>query len=98
MRLLDRTRKPVAPSPICGFELSRSGELLAAVTPDGAPTELRGTGPAGRSLLLTYPGSTALPRLPEPLSFPLSLSISLLLPPLAPQATKWSWMPPAWQC
>ena len=36
IRLVGRTRKPVAPSPICGFELSRSGELLAAVTPDGA--------------------------------------------------------------
>lgn len=36
IRLLARSRKPVAPSPICGFELSRSGELLAAVTPDGA--------------------------------------------------------------
>ena len=30
-----RSRAAVAPSPICGFELSRSGELLAAVTPDG---------------------------------------------------------------
>lgn len=33
--LAARSRKPVAPSPICGFELARSGELLAAVTPDG---------------------------------------------------------------
>lgn len=33
---MGRSRKPVAPAPICGFELSRSGELLAAVTPDGA--------------------------------------------------------------
>lgn len=35
IHLLARSRKPVAPAPICGFELSRSGELLAAVTPDG---------------------------------------------------------------
>jgi len=27
--------KPVTPSPICGFEISPSGRLLAAVTPDG---------------------------------------------------------------
>jgi len=33
---LEKSRlKPVAPSPICGFEISRSGRLLAAVTPDG---------------------------------------------------------------
>ena len=36
IRMDRRTRKPVAPAPICGFELSRSGELMAAVTPDGA--------------------------------------------------------------
>ncbi|KAL4422678.1 hypothetical protein ABPG75_008875 [Micractinium tetrahymenae] len=35
IHLLARSRKPVAPAPICGFELSRSGELMAAVTPDG---------------------------------------------------------------
>lgn len=35
IRVVGRTRKPVAPAPICGFELSRSGELMAAVTPDG---------------------------------------------------------------
>lgn len=35
LRVVDRSRKAVAPSPICGFELSRSGELMAAVTPDG---------------------------------------------------------------
>lgn len=36
LRCVDRSRKAVAPAPICGFELSRSGELMAAVTPDGA--------------------------------------------------------------
>jgi prolactin regulatory element-binding protein len=30
-----QSAKPVAPCPICGFEISRSGRLLAAVTPDG---------------------------------------------------------------
>eukprot|EP00887_Chlorella_sp_A99_P000209 scaffold13.g209.t1 len=35
IRLEARSRKPATPAPICGFELSRSGELLAAVTPDG---------------------------------------------------------------
>ncbi|KAL4852880.1 SEC12-like protein 2 [Chlorella vulgaris] len=35
IHLDSRSRKPVAPAPICGFELSRSGELMAAVTPDG---------------------------------------------------------------
>jgi len=35
IQVVTRTPKPVAPAPICGFELSRSGELMAAVTPDG---------------------------------------------------------------
>ena len=30
-----QSAKPVTPAPICGFELSHSGRLLAAVTPDG---------------------------------------------------------------
>lgn len=35
IRLERSSPKPVAPSPICGFEISRSGRFLAAVTPDG---------------------------------------------------------------
>ena len=35
LRLERRTQRPVSPAPICGFEVSRSGELLAAVNPDG---------------------------------------------------------------
>lgn len=30
-----RSPKPVTPGPICGFQLNRSGTLMAAVTPDG---------------------------------------------------------------
>lgn len=30
-----RSKRPVTPAPICGFEASHSGRLLAAVTPDG---------------------------------------------------------------
>lgn len=35
IKLEARSSKPVTPSPICGFEVSNSGRLLAAVTPDG---------------------------------------------------------------
>ena len=35
IQLEARSAKPVTPSPICGFEASHSGRLLAAVTPDG---------------------------------------------------------------
>jgi prolactin regulatory element-binding protein len=35
IKLENFNSKPVAPSPLCGFEMSRSGRFLAAVTPDG---------------------------------------------------------------
>ena len=35
IQLESRSKRPVTPAPICGFEASHSGRLLAAVTPDG---------------------------------------------------------------
>jgi hypothetical protein len=86
IRMDSRTRKPVAPSPICGFELSRSGELMAAVTPDGAlpPGVARAAGGLMLAALELRAGCCWNPCPAQPFSVWACVQCALPLPPLPP--------------